>query len=112
MAHLRRFFHAAVRDITAAYENFAIARVIDDIKPSICDQMRRENAQGADDFDPSMDQASGYDILVGESVPPATISPTTPPPVMDTPRRLLTPNNRALAVLQSGPFVPPQCHMP
>ena len=66
--------------------------------------MRREIAQGADDFDPSMDQASGYDILVGESVPPPTISPTTPPP--------LTPNNRALAVLQSGPFVPPQCHMP
>ena len=112
MAHLRRFFRATVRDITAAYEDLAIACVIDDIQPSICDQMRREIDQGADDFDPSIDQASGYDILVGVSVPPPTISPTTPPPVVDTPRRLLTPNNRALAVLQSEPFVPPQCHMP
>ena len=112
MAHLRHFFRAAVRDITATYEDLTIARVIDDIKPSICDQMRREIAQDADDFDPSMDQASGYNIPVGESVPPPTISPTTPPPVVDTPRRLLTPNNRALAVLQSGLFVPPQCHMP
>ena len=112
MAHLRRFFCAAVRDITAAYEDLAIARVVDDIKPSICDQMRREIVQSAKNFDPSIDQASGYDIPVGESVPPPTNSATTPPPVVDTPRRLLTPNNRALAVLQSGPFVPPQCHIP
>ena len=92
MARLRRFFRAAVRDITTAHEDLAIARVIDDIKPSICDQMRREFAQGADAFDPSIDQASGYDIPVGESVPPPTISPTTTPPIVDTPRRLLTPN--------------------
>ena len=90
MAHLCRFFLAAVRDITAVYEDLAVARVIDDIKPSICDQMRREIAQSADDSDPSMDQVSGYDIPVGESVPPPTISSTTPPPVVDTPRRLLT----------------------
>ena len=81
MAHLRRFFRAAVRDITAAYEDLAIARVVDDIKPSICDQMRREIAQGAEDFDPSIDQTSGYDIPVGESVPPPTNSATTLPPV-------------------------------
>ena len=89
MAHLRHFFHAAVRDITAAYEDLAVACVIDDIKPSICDQMRREIAQGADDSEPSMDQASGYDIPVGESVPPPTISSTTPPPVVDTPRKVV-----------------------
>ena len=112
MAHLRRFFRAAVRNIIAVYEDLAIARVVEDIQPSICDQMRREIAQGADDFDPSTDQAPGYDIPVGESAPPPTISTATPPSVVDTPRRSITPNNRALAVLQSGPLVPPQCHMP
>ena len=112
MAHLRRFFRAAVRNITAAYEDLAITRVVEDIQPFICDQMRREIAQGADDYDPSADQASGYDIPVGESAPPPTISTATPPPVVDTPRRSITPNNRALAVLQSGLLVPPQCHMP
>ena len=110
MAHLRRFSRAAVRNITAAYEDLAIACVVEDIQPSICDQMRREIAQGADDFDPSIDWASGYDIPVG--APPPTISTATPPPVVDTPRRSITPNNRALAVLQSGPLLPPQCHMP
>ena len=102
MAHLRRFFRAAVRDITTAYEDLAFTRVVADIKPSICDQIRREISQAAEDFDPSIDQASVYDILVGESVPPPTNSATTPPPVVETTRRLLTPNNRALAVLQSG----------
>ena len=112
MAHLRRFFRAAVRDITTAYEDLAFTCVVADIKLSICDQMRRKIAQAAEDFDPSIDQASGYDIPVGESVPPPTNFATTPPPVVETTRRLLTPNNRALAVLQSGSFVPPQCHMP
>ena len=111
-AQLRRFFRAAVRDITTAYEDLAFTRVVADIKPSICDQMRREIAQTAEEFDPSIDQAPGYDIPVGESVPPPTNSATTPSPVVETTRRLLTPNNRALAVLQSGAFVPPQCHMP
>ena len=75
-AHLRRFFHAAVRDITTTYEDLAFTRVVDDIKPSICDHMRREIAQAAEDFDRSIDQASGYDIPVGESVPPPTNSAT------------------------------------
>ena len=67
MAHLRRFFRAAVRDLTAAYEGLAIARADEDIQPSICDQMRLEIAQGADDFDPLTNQASGYEILDSNS---------------------------------------------
>ena len=41
MAHLRRFFRAAVRDLTAAYEGRAIACADEDPQPSICDRMRQ-----------------------------------------------------------------------
>ena len=36
----------------------------------------------------------------------------TPPPVVETPRRSITPNNRSLAVLESGHLVATQCHVP
>ena len=112
MAHLRRFFRAAIRSLTSAYEDLAIPHVVDDIRPSICDQMRREIAQNADEFDHLTDQASGHDIPVGEAATPPISSTTTPPPVVETQRRSITPNNRSLAVLESGQLVPPQCHMP
>ena len=35
-----------------------------------------------------------------------------PPLVIDTPVRLLTPNNRSLSFLQSGPVEQPQLHVP
>ena len=112
MAHLRRFFRAAIRSLTSAYEDLAVAWVVDDIRPSICDQMHREIAQNAEEFDPSTDQASGYDILVGEAATPLVSSTTTPPPVVETQYRSITPNNRSLAVLESGQLVAPQCHIP
>ena len=98
MAHLRLFFHAAVRCLTSAYENIATAQVLDSIGPSLCDRMRQEIADNTEEFDPSEDQASGYDTQV-RSTP-------TPPPVVETPRRSITPNNRSLAVMA------PQCHLP
>ena len=104
MAHLRRFFHAAVRCLTSAYENIAMAQVLDSIGPSLCDRMRQEIADNTEEFDPSEDQASGYDTQV-RSTP-------TPPPVVETPRRSITPNNRSLAVMESGQLVAPQCHLP
>ena len=112
MAHLHRFFRAAVRNLTAAYEGRAIASADEDFQPSICDQVRLEIAQGADDFDPFTDLASEYEIPEVESVSPLILSTATPPPVVDKPLRSITPINRSLAVLQSGPLVPPQRHMP
>ena len=61
MDHLRRFFHASVRRLTAVYKHIASAQVLDDIGPSICDRMRQEIAGTTEEFDPSEDQASGYD---------------------------------------------------
>ena len=61
MAHLRRFFNASVRRLTSAYENIATVQALNDIRPSICDQMRQEIANMTEDVDPSEDQASGGD---------------------------------------------------
>ena len=62
--------------------------------------------------DPSEHQASGGDT---QSRGPTSLDvrpAPTPPPVVETPRRSLTPNNRSLAVLESGQLVAPQCHLP
>ena len=105
-------FVAAIRSLTSAYEDLDVDRVVDEIRPSISDQMRREIAQNAEEFDPLTDQASGYEITVEEAATPLVSSTTTPPPVVETQRRSITPNNRSLAVLESGQLVVPQCHMP
>ena len=102
MAHLRRFFRAAVWSLTSAYDDLSITQVVDDVRPSICDQMRREIANNTEEFDPLTDQASGFDIPVREAATPLVRPTATPPPVVETPRRSITPNNRSLAVLESG----------
>ena len=112
MAHLRRFFRAAVRCLTSAYENLSTAQVVDNVRPSICDQMRQEIADNTEEFDPSTDQASGFDIPMREAATPLVRPVPTPPPVVETPRRSITPNNRSLAMLKSGQLVAPQCHFP
>ena len=113
MAHLLRFFRAAVRSLTSAYDDLSMTQVVDDVRPSIRDQMRREIADDTEEFDPSTDQASGFDMPVREAATPTVLQPTaTPSPVVETPRRSISPNNRSLAVLESGQLVAPQCHMP
>ena len=100
MAHLRRFFRASVRCLTSTYENLATAQVVDSVRPSICDQMRQEIADNTEEFDPSKDQASGFDTPVGEATTQLVRPAPTTPPVVETPRRSITQNNRSLAVLQ------------
>ena len=107
MAHLRRFFHSSVRHLTAAYEKIAAYQAFNDIRPSICDQMRHEIANIKEEIDQPQDQASGGETLISD-VRPAT----TPSPVVETPRRSSTPNNRSLAVMESSQLVAPQCHLP
>ena len=110
MAHLRRFFRASVRCLASAYGDLAVRG---DIQPSICDQMRQDiTANTEEEFDPAVDQASGTDTPVRESSTQHIRSEPTPPPVVETPRRSITPNNRSLAVLESGQLVTPQCHLP
>ena len=69
MAHLRRFFRAAVQCLTSAYDNLATAQVLDSIRPSLCDRMRQEIADNTEEFDPSKDQASGSNTPVGDTTP-------------------------------------------
>ena len=95
-----------------AYEKIAAAQALDDIRPSICDQMRQEIDNMTEDVDPSEDQASGGDTR-SRGPTSADLRPApTPPPVVETPRRSLTPNNRSLAVMESSQLVAPQCHLP
>ena len=47
-----------------------------------------------------------------ESLSPLIISSASPWPVEGTPTRSITPNNRSLTYLQTGPFDPPHCHVP
>ena len=73
MAHLRRFFHSSVRRLTAAYENIAADQAFNDIRPSICDQMRHEIANIKEEID--QPQASGGEILILAVHPKTTPSP-------------------------------------
>ena len=62
-AHIRRFFHASIRHLTAIYHRIAAEQAFNDINPSVCDQMRRDLSDMAmveQEFDPSIDEASGY----------------------------------------------------
>ena len=108
LAPLRKFFRAAVRNLTFAYENRANTQAEVGTQPSICAQMRRDISQDSQGHIDSADLDPAFDIPVVESLSPLIISSATPPPVVDAPLRSITPNNRSLTYLQSGPFDHPQ----
>ena len=78
----------------------------------ICDQMRwdiDDSPQGSSRTSP-VDPV--VDIPVVESLSPIILySATPPPPVIDTPVRSLTLNNRSLSFLQTGPVEHPHVHV-
>ena len=106
-AHIRRFFNSSVRRLTAAYEQIAADQAFHDIRPSICDQMRHEIANIKEEIDQPRDQASGGDPPISD-----VHLATTTSPVVETPRRSSTPNNRSLAVMESSQLEAPHCHLP
>ena len=101
-AHIRRFFHASIRHLTATYQRIAAEQAFNDIRPSVCDQMRQEMATIKEEFDPLMDEASGYSpsMVQDEAVrqSPVVVTPrrsftndkTRESPVVDPPRRSST----------------------
>ena len=111
LAPLRKFFRAAVRNLTSVYENRVYAQSVEDTQPSICSQMRRDMSQESHGDIASAYLDQGYEIPEVESLSPLIISSATPPPVVGTPLRSVTPNNRSLTYLQSGPFDQPQCYL-
>ena len=83
-----------------------------DTQPSICAQMRRDMSQESHGDIASSYLDADYDIPVVESFSPLIISSAIPPPVVGTLLRSVTPSNRSLIYLQSGPFDQPQCYWP
>ena len=98
-AHIRCFFHASIRHLTATYQRIAAEQALNDIRPSVCDQMRQEMATIKEEFDPLLDEASGYtqDMVQDRANrqspvvdPPrrsSTIHTTMESTVVETPRR-------------------------
>ena len=104
-AHIRRFFHASIRHLTASYQRIAAEQAFNDIRPSVCNQMRQELTNMVtvkEEFDPLVDEASGYsssmvqDGVVRQS--PVVVTPrrsstkdkSRESPVVDPPRRSST----------------------
>ena len=112
LAPLRRFFRAAVRNLVEAYEDLASSRMTPVTSPSICDQMRQDITSYTPDSIHLPVTDTVVDIPVVESLSPLIISSASPWPVEETPTRSITPNNRSLTYLQTGPFDPPHCHVP
>ena len=110
--NLRKFFRAAVRELVQSYSDYPGSQLEPVGAYSICDQMCRDivdRPQGSlrtSPVDPVVD------IPVVESLSPLILSSATPPPpVFDTPVRSLTPNNRSLSFLQTGPVEDPHVHV-
>ena len=84
-ANIRRFFHASIRHLTATYQRIAAEQTLQDIKPSIGDQMHH-NFSAVDsikeEIDPQMNEASGYT--------PTASDIDVRSPVVVTPRRSST----------------------
>ena len=101
---LRKFFRAAIRELVHAYIDYPRPQVDTRGAFSVCDQIHRDiddSPQGSSRTSP-VDQVE--DVPVVESLSPLIFSSTTPPlPVVETPVRSLTPNNRSLGFLQTGP---------
>ena len=91
------------RNLTSVYENRVYAQSEEDTKPSICSQMHRDMSQESHGDITSSYLDQGYEIPEVESLSPVIISSATPPPVVSTQMRSVTPNNRSLTYLQSGP---------
>ena len=103
---------AAVRSLVIAYEYLASSRVTLVTSPSICEQMRLDIAASPPECIHLPVADPVVDIPVVESLSPLIISSASPWPVEETPTRSITPNNRSLTYLQTGPFDPPHCHVP
>ena len=84
-APIRRFFHASIKHLTATYQRIAAEQALQDIKPSIGDQMNH-NFSAVDsikeEIDPPINEASGYT--------PTTSDGDVFSPVVVTPRRSST----------------------
>ena len=94
---LRGFFRAAVRELVRAYIDYPHPRGRGHNTSFSCSSIRQDIT----------------DTPVMSMPPPLTFTSSTPtPPVVQTPVRSLTPNNRSLSFLQTAPGDDVQVHNP
>ena len=110
---LRKFFRTAVRELVHAYIDYPHPRAKGHGTSSGCNQIRQEIADtsGGMGRTSPVDRAEGIPVM--SMPPPLTFtSSISPLPVVQTPVRSLTPNNRSLSFLQTGPGEDVQVHIP
>ena len=110
---LMKFFRAAVRELVHAYIDYPHPRGKGHGTSSGCNQIRQETADTSGDTGRTspMNRAEGIPVM--SMPPPLTFtSSTSPLPVVQTPVRSLTPNNRSLSFLQTEPGEDVQVHIP
>ena len=138
-AIIRRFFHASIRHLTATYQRIAAEQALQDIRPSIGDQMH-QNFSAVDSIKEEIDlqtnEASGYtptDVRSPVVVTPrrsstrlqsrespvvdlprrlSTVDMSVDSPVVVTPRRSYNQHNRALAVMEASAMESPRSSVP
>ena len=95
-AHIRRFVRASIRRLTATYQRIAAEQAFNDIRPSICDQMRQDMTVIKEECDQLRDEASGDNQTM------ETDMSTKQSPVVDPPRRSM----------EASTLEAPHCHIP
>ena len=109
---LRKFFCAAVRELVHAYIDYPHPKVDTHGALSVCNRIRQDIADSPRWHGRTSPVDRAEDIPVVELPPPLTsTSATSPLPVVQTPVRSLTPNNRSLSFLQTGPGKHVQLHV-
>ena len=102
-APIRHFFHASIKHLTARYQHIAAEQALQDIKPSIGDQLNH-NSGAVDsikkEIDPPVNEASGYTATAsdGDVFSPVVVTPrrsstrlqSRESPVVGLPRRSST----------------------
>ena len=110
---LRKLFRAAVRELVHAYIDYPHSKVDTHSAFSACDQIRQDIADSPRGHRRTSPVDWAEDFPIVELPPPLTItSATSPLPVVQTLVRSLTPNNRSLSLLQTGPGEHVQLHVP
>ena len=109
----RKFFRAAVRELVHAYIDYPHPRSDRHGASSARKQIRQNIADKTEGHGRTSPVDRAEDIPVVELPPPLTFTSSTPTlPVVQTPVRSLTPNNRSLSFLQTGPSEHVQLHVP
>ena len=110
---LRKLFRAAVRELVHAYIDYPQPKVDMHGALSVCNRIHQDIADSPRGHRRTSPVDRAEDVPVVELPPPLTFTSSAAPlPVVQTPVRSLTPNNRSLSFLQTGTGEHVQLHVP